>query len=78
MAPSRGAGMSAFPPLLGDERTHLRQRETDAIDPEPTSTSPSPNDLVGFHQDFGRDVYAKLPSGLKVDCELVRQRGPHR
>src|SRR5262249_14852234 len=43
-------------------------------DPKPTSSSPSMNDLVSFRKYLDRDGYAKSPSGLEVDYELVRQR----
>jgi hypothetical protein len=48
------------------------------FDPQPTSISPSLNNLVGFRTHFGWDGYANSPSGLKVDYELVRQRRPYR
>jgi hypothetical protein len=34
MAPSSGSGMSAIPPLSGDQQTFGERAKTDAIDPE--------------------------------------------
>jgi hypothetical protein len=45
-----------------------------ALDPKPTSRSPSLNELASLRKNFGGHSYSKSASSLKVDYELVRQR----